>query len=207
MSMPKIDPARDLQLLSSMYLCKPTREAINGWKMLLADDTSDQWAELILALQAIDLGSEAALEDLLWDYTRLFLGPYKLPCPPWESVYTSQKRLLMQDAADATQALYAEFGLAVEDANVMPDHIGAELGFLAQVLERMKKSDDESVKCSVIADKFLSEHLMQWIPSFTQDLVASTETPLYRALAHATMNILEALNRLYLLRRSNVIAA
>jgi TorA maturation chaperone TorD len=43
------------------------------------------------ALDAINLESEEELEELLWDYTRLFIGPYHLPCPPLESVYTSPK--------------------------------------------------------------------------------------------------------------------
>ena len=193
MPIPFSDVARDLQFLSSMYLCKPTREALKGWNALLADDTSNVWTELKIALQAIDTDSDETLEDVLWDFTRLFIGPYKLPCPPWESVYTSQKRLLMQDAADATRALYAEFGLAIDDSNIMPDHIGAELNFLALVLEEVDKESGSVSRFADVGEKFLNEHLLQWAPRFTQDMEEAAKSSLYKTLARATRNVLESI--------------
>ena len=132
-----------LKLLSSMYLCKPSAQAIAGWTSLLAEDAPAYLWQLKHALDGIDATSEEALENLLWDYTRLFIGPYKLPCPPWESVYTSRKKLMMQDAADDARRTYAELGLAVDDAGVMPDHIGAELNFLALICERARARGTE----------------------------------------------------------------
>ncbi len=118
-------------LLSSIYLCKPSREAVQNWKTALAEDTSIFLFDLKKATISIDLNSEEELENLLSEYTRLFIGPYKLPCPPWESVYTSPKRLMMQDAAANAMKLYHEAGLTLGDPEVMPDHIGAELSFLS----------------------------------------------------------------------------
>jgi len=191
--MHRIDQPGVLKLLSSMYLCKPSRETIAGWRSLLrGDDTVLD--EIRGALNAIDTASERILEDLLWDYTRLFIGPYRLPCPPWESVYTSQKKLMMQDAADEVRRIYAAFGLSVEEAGVMPDHIGIELNFLALVYERASERNAKQSDCIRIGDAFLNDHLMKWAPQFTADMQMAAEAPLYKALAKTTRTTLDLLN-------------
>ena len=174
-----------LQLLSSMYLCKPSRETITGWMSLLRDDGAGL-DDLRDALNSIDTASDRILEDLLWDYTRLFIGPYKLPCPPWESVYRSQAKLMMQDAADDVRRIYAAFGLSVEEAGVMPDHIGIELNFLALVYERAGEKSETQFNSMRIGEAFLNDHLLQWVPQFTADMEAAAESYLYQTLARTT---------------------
>ena len=192
--MPRASATGAFKLLSSMYLCKPSQEAIAGWASLLAYDTCGEFEELKDALEGIQTASSEAREDLLWDYTRLFVGPYRLPCPPWESVYTSSKKLMMQDAADSARRAYAEFGLTVNDPAVMPDHIGAELDFLAIVLERAGAENGTETDCAGTAGKFLNEHLLNWVPRFTQDLEMSAGTLLYKALARTTRNAIQRIS-------------
>lgn len=177
-----INPSKGLELLSSMYLCKPSPGAMTAWMSLLDEETSCSWQELKGALEGIDAASETVLEDLLWDYTRLFIGPYRLPCPPWESVYTSQKKLMMQDAADAAKRAYAEIGLTIDDPTIMPDHIGAELSFLS--LAYMEAG----------GEKFLHSHLLNWVPQFTRDMENAAETNFYKALARKTRHMLEMIS-------------
>jgi len=177
-----------------MYLCKPSREAIAGWSSLAADDAPDYLAALKSALREIDLASDQMLNELLWDYTRLFIGPYRLPCPPWESVYTSQKKLMMQDAADDARGTYAELGLIIDDPNVMPDHIGAELNFLSLAYERAGQGDGKRPDWIRVGDGFLHEHLLNWAPQFTSDMEAAAEAFLYKTLARTTRNTLVLLS-------------
>ena len=188
------DPSGALRLLGSMYLCSPSREALAGWMSLLADDACGFLKELTGALNGIEAGSDVILEDLQWDYARLFIGPYKLPCPPWESVYTSQGKLMMQNAADDARRAYAEFGLAVGDLSVMPDHIGAELNFLALVYERSHEDLEGPSEYIRVGDAFLDDHLMKWVPQFTADMELAAETPLYKALARTTRKTLDLLS-------------
>ena len=188
-----IDQPGVLKLLSSMYLCKPSREAITGWLSLLRDDGMGL-DDLSGALDAIDNASDRILEDLLWDYTRMFIGPYKLPCPPWESVYRSQAKLMMQDAADDVRRIYAAFGLSVEETGVMPDHIGIELNFLALVYERAGERNGKRSDYIRIGDTFLNDHLIKWVPQFTADMEMAAEAPLYKALAQTTRNTLDLRN-------------
>jgi len=189
-----IYPSGALKLLSSMYLCKPSREAIIGWTSLLGDDTPALLDDLKGALNGVDTASDRILDDLLWGYTRLFIGPYKLACPPWESVYTSQKKLMMQDAADDVRRAYTDFGLSLDDPAVMPDHIGAELNFLALVYERAGEEIGKSSDRIRIGEAFLNDHLMKWVPQFTADMKLAADAPLYKALAKTTRSTLELLS-------------
>jgi TorA maturation chaperone TorD len=188
-------PSEALSLLSSMYLCKPSREALKNWKTALSGESSLFLDELKKSLNEIDTTSETELEELLWEYTRLFIGPYKLPCPPWESVYTSPKRLMMQDAAVQVQELYEQAGLSINTAEVMPDHIGAELNFLAVLLERTHSEINSKSKQVDMTEKLLNEHLLTWSPNFTRDMENAAETPFYRALARATRKVIDFIGR------------
>ena len=138
------------------------------------------------ALDEIDLKSERELKDLLWEYTRLFIGPYKLPCPPWESVYTSPKKLLMQDAYDEVQKSYDELGLMVNNLDILPDHIGAELNFLAVLFQKINSEPEKRLSYINIAKKFCDEHLMKWIPQFTRDMEEAANILFYETLARVT---------------------
>ena len=184
------DPKRTLSLLSSMYLCKPTKGAIENWKILLAEDSPGFMSGLKESIDGIDLDSDKQLSDLLWEYTRLFIGPYKLPCPPWESVYTSGKRLMMQEAHDEVQGFYYELGLQIDNPDIMPDHIGAELNFLAVLESKISEDHEKRPYYKDIAKRFLDEHLMRWIPQFTLDMEEAAGSPLYKALAHLTRDFI-----------------
>ena len=169
-----------------MYLCKPTGEALASWQKLLVEEPLIEAEDLRKALDAVDLDSEQELEDLLWEYTRLFIGPNRLPCPPYESVYTSSQRLMMQDAYDQVRKFYAGIGVEIGSADVMPDHIGAELNFLAVVIHRMETEPDKRSYYATLAEEFLTGHLRNWVPRFTADMAEASETVLYRTLAKIT---------------------
>ncbi|MBI5043412.1 MAG: molecular chaperone TorD family protein [Nitrospirae bacterium] len=193
MNIMTLDLSRTLSLLSSMYLCKPSKEALENWKKLLSEDTPYFLAELKNTIDEIDLDSERELEDLLWEYTRLFIGPYKLPCPLWESVYTSPKRLMMQEAYDDVRAFYAEMGLAINDQNVMYDHIGAELNFLAVLYKNIDDCPEKRFYYENLAKRFLVEHILKWAPQFADDMEKATDTAYYKVLALATKCIIQDL--------------
>jgi TorA maturation chaperone TorD len=186
-----MDPAMPLGLLSSMFLCKPTRDGINVWRKLLSEDASIFMRELKEAVGKIDTDSEREIEDLVWEYTRLFIGPYKLPCPPWESVYTSSKKLMMQEAAGQVQEIYGECGFVINSADVMPDHIGAELNFLSILFNKMNAEIDKKDIYLKIARTFWEEHTMKWMPQFTRDMEEAADSLFYKTLAQTTRKLTE----------------
>ena len=185
-------PFEVIGLLSSMYLCKPSKNSLEHWKDMLCGDTLIFLQDLKREINAIDTNSDDEMEDLLWEYTRLFIGPYRLPCPPWESVYVSPKKLMLQDAASQVMSIYREAGFTLDTADVLPDHIGAELNFLALLL-RKSHTEGEQNECYItLTQKFLSEHLVNWVSNFTEDVENAAELPFYKTLARLTRTMIMA---------------
>lgn len=174
-------------LLSSMYLCKPTREALATWRCLLDGCNEPAVTGLKTALADINVDDEQALEDILWEYTRLFIGPYKLPCPPLESVYTSPKRLMMQEAHDAVQKMYSAVGLEISSGDVMSDHIGVELNFMAVLHAKITAEPENEEYLRNLAERFASGHLRNWIPLFAIDLEKAAATQHYKEVVKLTL--------------------
>jgi TorA maturation chaperone TorD len=177
-------------LLGSMYLCKPDRETLGIWRALFSEDVPDILSDLKYAVDKIDMASDSELEDLLWEYTRLFIGPYKLPCPPWESVYTSPKKLMMQEAYDEVRDYYNKAGLTVHKQGIMADHIGAELYFLAVLLEKAKSDPEKELYYQNLTKGFLAEHIMKWVPQFARDMEDAADSLFYKTLAKTTLKLL-----------------
>jgi len=177
-------------LLGSMYLCKPDKETVDNWKVLLSEDVPDILRDLKASVDKMNMASDSELEDLLWEYTRLFIGPYKLPCPPWESVYTSPKKLMMQEAYDEVRGYYIKAGLTINDEGIMADHIGAELNFLAVLLQKANSDPEKERYYRDFLKGFIDEHIMTWVPQFAQDMEEAADSPLYKALAKTTLKLI-----------------
>ena len=182
-------------LLGSMYLCKPDRETLDSWRALLSEAVPDILSDLKDALEKIDMASDSELEDLLWEYTRLFIGPYKLPCPPWESVYTSPKRLMMQEAYDEVRDYYNKAGLTVNNQGIMADHIGAELNFLTVVLQKAHSDPKKEQYYRDLIEGFLDEHVIKWIPQFARDMEDAADLLFYKTLARVTRSMIDLIER------------
>lgn len=145
-----------------------------------------------LAASAQELGEAFAavpLQDLLVDYTRLFLGPIDAPARPYGSVWLPGERGLMGESSIALQLLYGEAGFELsEDFRELPDHIAVELEFLYVLLfrEASAQGGDDLTRAREMKARFLGKHLAAWIASFAQALRGAAQTAFYRELAGAT---------------------
>lgn len=143
---------------------------------------------------------ENSLSELAIDYTRVFLGGgidgYSAAYP-FESVYTSSRRLLMQDARDEVLALYRSEGFdKVQSWTEGEDHIALELEYMQRLAERTQEAiicgdEDEAFRLAEVQMAFLRDHLAGWTPMLTDDIMRFAQTRLYRGLAFATEGFLE----------------
>jgi len=143
-----------------------------------------------------DPGSDP-LPDLAVDYARIFLsaGVFEgVAASPYESVYTSRERLIMQEARDQAFTAYQAKGLHSADPMEIPeDHISLELEFLAHLChETLQAGDDRALVSALLREQkeFIERHPGRWIPAFCADIEKCASTDFYRAVAKITRGFL-----------------
>jgi len=134
-----------------------------------------------------DLLSDDNINDLKADYVNLFIGPGKLPSPPYESVYRSKKKLVFQDETIEVRQTYAREKLVFANMHREPDdHIGLELDFITQLTKRAAKEFRAAQlgkvkKTLKVVSDFMDNHILEWVPRFAEDVTSSARTDFYRA--------------------------
>lgn len=175
-------------VLSRVLLTSPTQETLDAIRQpeMLADWPldADQDEHTAAGLAALGRSTEdAALVKR--DYNRLFVGPDKLKAAPWESVHRSEEKLLFEEETLQVRAAYREFGLAAPRLNREPDdHIGLELEFLATLATRALDDPERTGRYTAAIEEFLTDHLLQWVFTLTDLMLANTETEFLRGIAH-----------------------
>lgn len=179
--------------LSGMFL----REVSQDFLERLAAEPPHLGGELegfAVGLATADLST--VRRDAAAEFAALLLGMSADPVHPYESVYTSPERLMMQDARDEVLALYRSQGLGrVGDLNIPEDHAGIELEFMARLcrkeLDAMTGGDEEAVwDVRRTQQTFVRDHLLVWMPRMCDDLEARAKSGLYRGLAQTTRRFL-----------------
>ncbi|SES27279.1 TorD/DmsD family molecular chaperone [Salipaludibacillus aurantiacus] len=155
------------------------------------------------AMESYDSRRKQDFEDLHWDYTRMFVGPYELPAPPWASAYSGDGRLLFQNETQQIRKAYAKYGFQLKNfGSEAEDHIGYELDFMyrltketASLLEREEFGKAQScIRDQII---FIEQHLFSWIPSFRKEMETAAHMPFYKGVAAVLEGALQ-LDRLLL---------
>jgi TorA maturation chaperone TorD len=140
-----------------------------------------------------------ALLDLARDYARVFIGHGNnayAAAYPFESVYTSEKRLLMQEARDEILEIYKKGGLQIDPSWIDPeDHVALELEYMQimarRTQEKLQDHDDDAA-LALLDDqrRFLLKHLVSWTPMLVNDMKRLAHTDLYQGLALLTKGLL-----------------
>ena len=177
----RVEISEDLlkELRSMRFPVKSGNDNVDEGYRLFAKFLSNTW--------------ENSLTELAVDYSRVFIGhgvDAFSAAYPYESVYTSEKRLLMQDARDEVLAIYRSCGLDKQESwKEGEDHIALELEFehiLAErTVEALKKDDEESAIGLLTTQKnFLEDHLDSWVGMLVVDMKRFAKTDLYLGLAY-----------------------
>lgn len=130
-------------------------------------------------LADLSRGSRMALKDmeeLAWDYRRLFMGPGHKEAPPWGSVYTGDDRVLFGDTTLALRDWKRSNRIATNITSEPDDHIGYLLELIAWVATHRPE----------LLAELLAEHMLAWTSDFFSLMRAKAQTPFYRALAMLT---------------------
>jgi TorA maturation chaperone TorD len=185
------------KLLAECYYL-PTPELMEKL-MDLEQHLADICAEAILYVKEMyrELKRLGDLDALSLDFSRLFLGPYKLHAPPYGSVYLDGGRQIMGDSTLYVRNKYREEGVDISaDFWDPPDHITAELEFMYFLIFReiqaLENSDvDTTIDYLEKQRAFLNEHLGAWVFDFAGSIEEKAETDFYKNLARATKAFIE----------------
>ena len=127
------------------------------------------------------------------DFARAFLGAgvvNQVAAYPFESVYTSPTRLVMQDAYEAVRQLYHKYGFVKsEECDLHEDHIALEIQFLAHLSGRAAKLFEEGKEaeaCDVLRlqKTFIETHIKNWVSRFCDDIRACPVSPFYKGWSY-----------------------
>ena len=185
------------KLLAECYYL-PTQE-LKGTLKDLEQQLSDVCPEAMLYIKKMyeEVKRSDDLDILSLDFSRLFLGPYKMHAPPFGSVYLDGERQIMGESTLEVRNKYKEAGLDISsDFRNPPDHIAAELEFMyfliLKEIEAIRNSDIETTLIFMEKQRaFLKENLGPWVFEFTDTTEEKAETEFYKNLARATKTFIE----------------
>jgi TorA-specific chaperone len=179
--------------LASAYRSEITTEFLQALKAN-PPQMQGELGEFFATLADADL--EATRVDLAAEYAALFLSMSAHPVAPYESVYTSDKHLLMQDAYQLVMAEYARAGFKKgEQFGLADDHIALEFEFMAALIQRTLRAleaGDSAAAHDLLEQQqhFFEIHLQNWVPRFCNDCEKWARTKFYRGLASLTRDCL-----------------
>lgn len=208
------DRSRIYMLLSTFYMQRPreefvkklkTDEFIQNLKNALSEDESEMKFGISDGLKILemfinsikDIPEAEVAENLAVDFTRLFRGIKKGygPPPPYESVWRGEGRVMGQWTEKVLKE-YADSGIGMDLSDELPDYVGIELKFMALLCykeaEAWRNNDSvTALKFLGLEQKFVDEHLKNWMPEFCNIMAEEAITSFYKGVALLTKGFLE----------------
>ncbi len=140
-----------------------------------------------------------SVTELAIDYVRTFVGHgvngYSAAYP-FESVYTSSRRLLMQEARAEVLQVLRDNDLKRGSWNEGEDHIALELEFMQRMSLRTAdalREGDEDASVDLLATQraFVRDHLLNWLPLLVTDMRLFSKTLFYQGLGQLALGYVE----------------
>ena len=177
-------------LLSVVYRKEPSQELLKSFKesdyLRLLKEAGVELDKYFDKKPLQELAEELAVE-----YTRLFIGPGK-HIYPYESAYRDEKVSMMSDSALRIKNLIESYGLRYpSDFLDNFDHISVELEFMEKITYAesnawKRKNFPRAIEALELERRFLDEHLLRWVPAFTEKVIGAARLDFYKEIAKLT---------------------
>ena len=130
--------------------------------------------------RSVEYLQKDVIDELEVDYGTIF----DINAPPIESVVVDSKEEILVGLQNPVMYFYFQHGYEV-DMNrtkiLAPDHLAIELGFMQNLIYRGEEK---------VALKFLSEHLLAWVPPYMVAIKEMAQTPFYQEIADFSVEFL-----------------
>jgi TorA maturation chaperone TorD len=185
--------------LSRIYVEAPARELaadlVNGKFQFQGLKSLDINTELFEGFRLLNEFMEKSkgkdidvlYDDLVGEYTLLFVGPFRPPVEPYEAWWVSGRRL--GEPLVAVKQAYRKAGIAKSrEYTDLEDHIGFELKFMLYLCEEeLAATTPERLKeCLKLQREFLDEHILNWVPIFCDALYTYEIADFFKGIAKLT---------------------
>ena len=139
----------------------------------------------------------SAYQEMGFEFNRLFVGPASPLAPPYESVYLSPDRLVMQEQTLEVRKMYQSKNLMASSQGTVPDDfIATELEFSAYLLNRARQelSEKNPTKASQYLNfynLFMQEHPRRWLQPFAKAVCENARHPVFPLLMQVLLSTIE----------------
>jgi TorA maturation chaperone TorD len=126
-------------------------------------------------------------EELVDEYTLLFVGPHRLPVQPHEAWWVSGT--LLGEPLVKVKRAYQKAGVAKSREFPEPeDHIGFELKFMHYLGEQAAAAETgpRMKEWLTLQREFMDEHLLKWAPRYCDALYEYKLSNFYKGIAKLT---------------------
>lgn len=190
-------------LLSALYKYPLHEETLAGVENLAVDADSPLASGLQSMQARLKAGrtgngssgeTNALLDELNIEMTRLIEGPGMPAVPPFASYYLNNKQLMGTPAIEARR-LYLEWQVIPEgEARLPDDHISLEMGFLAHLAQEALRAENETNRLTLLSAsrEFIQNHLKPWLPSFIAAHAKVEVDVFFIGLTHLLQEVVEA---------------
>jgi len=190
-------------LLGRLYKKEVDQECLDmlcGMRFPVASGNEDMDEGYYRLATYLNRSKDDMLLDLARDYVHCFIGMGNsgyCAAYPYESVYTNEKRLIMQEACDEVRVIYRSAGLEKsKEWREGEDHVAIELEYM-QVLstraaEELRAGNVDGALAHMLNQyNFLEDHLLAWVPAFLIDLMKFAKSDFYQGVAYLTKGFLK----------------
>ena len=133
--------------------------------------------------------------NLSREHLRLFVGPGRVKCPPYESAVRKdrpkpERGLVMGPSTADVRKRYAAAGVAVsKNYKDLPDHVAAEMEFMhflcfEESKFRSQGNQEQAERYCGMERDFIQDHLAPWVTDFADCVLATTNSPFYKDAAN-----------------------
>lgn len=189
------------KFLSQMYLMELDSGLLVQMKQMSFPkevDNEELSAGYALMESSLAEMTDSDLDILAADYAKVFLAAGEAQgnaAFPYESVYTSKRRLIGQEAHTDVVQFYAKYGMELgKPAFKIPeDHISVEFEFMAYLCKQWAaaETEDAQKEFSMAQKQFFKNHINNWAVMFCSDAERYAETAFYKGLAKITRGFLQ----------------
>lgn len=126
-------------------------------------------------------------DDLVGEYTLLFVGPFRPPVEPYEAWWVSGRRL--GEPLVAVKQVYRKAGIVKSrEYPELEDHIAFELKFMQYLCEEelSATTQERLIECLKLQREFLDDHMLKWVPTFCDALYTYEKSDFFKGIAKLT---------------------